>query len=227
MALTTVGRVQQVPELSNLDPGYLQTLVDSASRVIQDYTKQKLEQDTYTEYYSGNNQRDLVLRQIPVQEIINLWFDVNGLYGDGPNAFPSSSLLTLGTQYVLVKDSGGVESFRGIARRIGGTTGGWLGYYPTNYYSGKLAATRLPVWPFGEGNIKVEYTAGFASIPESIQAAVVMLVAWFVRSMPLGGPLSSENLGSYSYSMGSGLIGTAPEMGTVRQMLGPYRDQAW
>lgn len=157
-----------------------------------------------------------------------VWYDPSGYYGQGPDAFPDTTLLANGIQFSAVVDRDRTKSDRGLLQRIGGAGSGFVGWYPQQYYaSGKLAASRLPCWPRGAGNIKVAYTAGYYPIPADLQYAAGMLAAYMVRAMPLGGPLSSESLGSYSYSMTSLQVEGVPELGSLARTLARYRESSW
>jgi hypothetical protein len=151
-------------------------------------------------------------------------YDPNGYYGQSMNGFAPNTQLFQGSQWVTVLDSGGKKSHRGLLKRIGGAGGGWVGYYPENFYSGKLSAYRLPSWPRGEGNIKVCYSAGYTpyEVPLEIRQACAMLVAEMVRVMPNGMNMQSENLGAYSYSV---LVNSDnPDLGDARRSLSTHRE---
>lgn len=62
-----------------------------------------------------------------------------------------------------------------------------------------------------------------SGIPEDIQAAVCAAVGIFRNSVLYGGPLTSENLGDYSYSA---MLNREPMFGDVRELLSQYRDLA-
>ncbi len=168
-----------------------------------------------------------------------VFFDPAGYFGQTPNSFYNATSnqmqMVLGTQFVVVTDDTGGKSNRGLLRRIGGAGQGFIGFYPENFYSGKLGAYRLPVWPRGDGNIWVKYTAGYApagsginpTVPDDIQWATAMLVAYMVRVMPSGSPLTSENLGSYSYNVLDKQSTDIPEIGSIARTLAPYRESSW
>lgn len=186
-----------------------------------------------TEYYSGTGNRDLVLRHSPVTTVTSVYLDATGYFGDGTNAFASTTLLTAGTDYVLIKDDGSSGSAVGVIRRIGGIGGVSLSdewhWQPREYGRGNtLTASRAPYWPTGTGNIKVTYTAGFTTIPDDIQLAIWQMVSYVRAGAKYGGQLpGSESLGEYSYSLMSGALtsGTAQLM-DARRTLTTYRDLA-
>lgn len=157
-----------------------------------------------------------------------VFHDPSGYYGQNPNGFGRNTLLTLGSQYVVILDSANRRSKRGIIRRIGGSGSGFVGFFPETMYSGKLGGYRLPSWPRGEGNLKVCYSAGYAynEIPLDIVNAMKMLVATLIRTCPVGSPLSSESLGGYSYSVLSQST-DIPEIGSIQRTLAPHREISW
>jgi hypothetical protein len=245
MALTNVENVLLIPGLAgnpNATAGYLQALVNSADRAIKSWLKREIEANVYTEFYDGNEQRDLVLKSFPVINDSNLavYLDMAGYGGQSPNAFSSGTLQTQGLQYIIdldqtpmgVSPAGqAIVSNRGLLRRIGGVNQGWIGYYMEPMYVGKLASYRMPCWPRGDLNIKVVYNAGYTStnIPYDLTYACNMLVMYMIRNQPMGAMLGSENLGAYSYSilqMGA-QPGSPPELGTIIRSLAPYRDSSW
>lgn len=158
--------------------------------------------------------------------------DQGGYGGQAPNAFQNANAnlqLIQGTNFMTVLDSGGRVSHRGILRMIGGGLGGWWGGYgQLNQYVGKLAAYRLPSWPTGYLNIKVQYSAGYEEVPADLQYAATALVAYMVRNQPYGGdPLQSESLGAYSYSLLSGAGSQNQVLGSIITTLSRYREASW
>jgi hypothetical protein len=160
-----------------------------------------------------------------------VYSDYNGYYGQRPGAFSDSTIAVKGSHFIVVTDrnrtrSRGVNSSnRGLLRRVGGfgSTIGEAGWSSEVTYQGKLAGHRLPYWPRGEGNLCVRYSAGFSPIPLDLQYATAQLVAYMVRVMPSGSPLSSESLGAYSYSVLS-QNNDVPEIGSIQRILARYRE---
>jgi len=212
----------------------LQQILEAADRAVKDYTHRDLEQHSYTDYYDGTGLPDLPLRQRPVSTITSVKVDPNGYYGDGPDAFPVGSLLTLGTDYVLVRDepryAGAGKSKSGILRRARGVAlssnafwdwpGPWMGLR-----KGTLTAARAPFWPFGYGNVQVVYTAGYApgSIPADLRQAVNQLAVEMFRKGRYGYIPSSESLGEYSYSLA---VQTLNSLADTKMLLANYREVA-
>jgi len=170
----------------------------------------------------------------PVVFTPSVFFDQGGYFGFSQNGFGPGTLMAIGSQYVPIIDSpdtdlaGQFLSHRGLIRRIGGAGQGFIGFYPENFYSGKLSAFRMPTWPRGDGSIKVQYAAGYQQgrIPPDLEAATNMLVAYMVRNHPSGTPLSSESLGAYTYSVLSQKT-DVPEIGSIQKMLSSYRESSW
>lgn len=322
MALTTLANVRAVPGLNNVvtaPDAWLNALIGAADNTIKRWCKQNLELRAYSEFLSGNDMPNLVLRQFPVlsgvtqiasgsngavlpQATINVvsttgfdpggradlptlsvqtsqntwttvtytgttattftgcaggtgtlssqpsfnavgqpavWVD-NGAYwgqaspsvtpyavGTGP--FADGTLQVQGVNFALDLDERGQTSKRGLLRRLGGilANGGsyWGGWISPNINQGKLASGRVPCWPRGYGNIKIAYSAGYATVPDDLSYCATTLVANMIRNQPKGTELSSESLGSYSYSTLS--ASEDPEIGSIRQILTRYRDASW
>lgn len=309
--LTTVDNIRLIPGLSTatVSDQWLNLIVASADEAIKKWCKRDLEMTAYTEYYDGNGQYDIILRQRPVwsgltsiaagsngavlpQATISVestegfhpgilddpnapvpslsiqtgtqsdtvvtytgktattftgcsggtgtlatgyevsspvvFFDPAGYYGQAPSPYNQQTQLRQGTNYAVMIDGERVSK-RGLLRRIGGNVGSWWGssgysYGQSNIQLGKLAAARIAGWPVGFGNLKVQYTAGYApdKIPADLQYACGALCATMIRTQPIGANLQSENLGSYSYTVLA--AGDNPEMGDVRRILARYRE---
>jgi hypothetical protein len=166
-----------------------------------------------------------------------VWWDPTASRGQGPNAFGPGTQMVLGQQYMVVDDCQGKgsqaplpvgvrASNRGLIKRWQGGGGIATGYwFPQNYMGDKLAGTREPYWQQGRGCIKVAYSAGFLTIPDTLKYACLMLVSQMVRIMPNGTDMSSEALGAYNYSALAS--GDNPEMGSIRRTLARWRESAW
>lgn len=165
----------------------------------------------------------------------SLWMDAAGFYGRGSGAFGSTTLLVEGQDYVFRYAPDGTAK-SGIALRLaGGAHGAASGtVWPWEWGRGSLTAKAPPVWPAGLGSLKAVYLAGHGfgpeesggTLPADLTMAANQVVAWLKRNLPLGGPLASENLGSYGYSLAQKALTSAPELGEVRQILSRYRELA-
>jgi hypothetical protein len=202
----------------------LSALKDAAEIVVKNYCRREFEVKTYTEYHQGTDRRQLILRQHPVTSIANVWVDYYGEYGDNPSgSFPSSTLLTFGTDYDLDWDgdypvgSGTRVCYSGVLLRMQTI---WQmrsrAYYPLQL---------SPDSQSSDGSIKVVYTAGFDPIPLDIQYAVAYVVAYMRRTIQVGGELQSEKIDLYSYDLHFPRYGLKPaEIGAAREILARYRE---
>lgn len=210
----------------------LQVLLAQAIAYVKRYCNRDFESTSYpgaasegtgdAGYYWGNDTRLLVLRQRPVTALTSVYLDSSGRFGDNPDgAFAASTLLVAGTDYVLRWDGAlaGTStrcSYSGIVERLNGVWPGRRGARP-----GTISTEQTP----GVGNIKVAYTAGYSTIPADLKQAVCTVVSMVRRSADKGAPIASESLGGYSYSIGSMMAGSMPEVGTVRDLLSRWREQ--
>ena len=159
----------------------------------------------YLRTLSDASSDDLQLIHIPIRSITSVYVDYDGRYGSRSGAFPASSLRTQGDDYWA--DWDGLDSqgnkicYDGILRSEG-------------------------VWPDLGGSVKVVYTAGYTMAElmgkDSVldarpiyDAIATEAVRGFLTKKSRGshgiagftGPLTSENLGDYSYTTDSALMG--------------------
>lgn len=86
---------------------------------------------------------------------------------------------------------------------------------------GESGRVRLASFPgTGSRNIRVEYTAGFATVPDDVQLACATMVGNAYHALERDGGLRSERLGDYSFTAESDAIFTAQ----AKRLLAPYRD---
>lgn len=186
-----------------------------------------------TEYYDGDATPSIILRWWPVTAIASLYLDMGGYYGKATGAFAASTELTEGTDWVGVYEDGAESESARIVRiggRNSGDTGGQYGWFPglgggAWHANGPitLSAGQVATWPRGHGNIKITYTAGYSTVPKDLVHATDMYAIWLYNTRERGRAVSSESLGSYSYSLMSDASGF-PELGSIRQILAQYRD---
>ena len=172
----------------------IELLIPQAEELVKGYLQREIEQATYTEYYSGTGTQILILNQSPVQSVTSVYENPGGFYGEGENAFPSSSELVQGTDFVLRKDHASTTevSNSGILYRLGTV---WP--RPFTSQRGQLASAPGT----GKGNIKVIYTAGWETVPADIQFATNRLVTSMLESRSRTGRLQAESIEDYSYSL--------------------------
>jgi len=157
----------------------------------------------YIRKVSEASTSELQVQHIPIRNITSLRVDYDGRGGEQATSFPASSEQTRGTDYWLNsdgQDSGGVNICRdGIIRSFG-------------------------AWPTSPGSVRITYTGGYTRAElhgndTIVDATPIMDVAldeacrlvrkimvW--RKNPrtgfLAGPIQSERMGDYSYSVGTG-----------------------
>lgn len=205
--------------------------LQAADQAVKTHCGQSFESAEYTEFYSGNGQRDLVLRHRPwcyavkIGDVVvttptRVWVDQSGAWGHNPTAFGDDTELTLGTQFSPQSDNGDY-GYAGLLRRLGmGHDWFATGGVP----SGRLAMPyRHACWPVGDGNIKVHYAAGYIAVPNDLKHAVLTLAAALNRTGKFAGQtIASESLGEYAVSFLS--YGQSQEMTSVRSLLANYRE---
>lgn len=190
-------------------------LIPQCEAAIADDLQRTLEEETFTEYYSGTGTNCFRLRNTPVQSITSIYFDDDGYFGDGDDSFESGDLLTEGVGFVLSSDSrsSDVRSMTGKVYRISGT------WNRPRARKGDLLAS---VPGDGLGNIKVTYVAGWNNVPRNISLAILQMVSLIKNMASTGQPMQSEGLDYYNYTA------FAPDMlgktlGSVQSLLRPYK----
>lgn len=186
--------------------------LQAAEDAVKRFTRSFLEEADYTIVMDAPNAMSLRLPQSPVSLTdFSLWSnaDANG----DPDEFDDEHLLVMYEDYVLDPSPDDVTTSKsGIVRSLRGY---WGIARERPYYS--LATKLVPV----RGALKITYTAGYATIPPSIVAAVHLITAKLYAMRKLGLPLNSENLNGYGYSTQSaatanGIIEGDP---TIRDLL--------
>lgn len=153
-----------------------------------------------------------------------VYLDSGGYYGQASGAFASTTEQVNASAFVLVYDESG-KSNRGLLRRLGGTGGSsWYPPEQGEVASGGLTWRRASVWPVGTGNVKVVYYAGFATVPEDLESAVLMYAAILADQAASGTNYNSESLGDYSYTAPIDFPGRPADLASIRQILTRFRD---
>jgi len=128
------------------------------------------------EYHAGTGRQRLYLMNRPVTDITSLHLDMTGYSGQVAGAFAAETALTRGEDYIL-------DGITADERNMG-----CLIYLRGN-------------WPEGIGNIKVIYDHGYDVVPDDIKLGCLMIAAQVRADRMQGGPLESEDLGDYSYTL--------------------------
>ncbi len=133
---------------------------------------------------------------------------------DGPQPNAQGALTAAGQYAELKMHTYELAGYQLDARR------GWL-LRALPYTDPELLQPEDLVWPVGINNFRVQYTAGYATVPDDVQEACAELVAtWFVqRGRDLN--LQSERVqGAFQYTVNPNADQLPPR---VRQLLRPYR----
>ena len=190
----------------------LRSLIEGVTSLVKQQLNRDLESQDYVEYYSGNGSPVLMLNQYPVTAVSLVCVDDSGYFGTAAEGFDASLNLTNGVDYALMSGANGLGS-SGFLRRIGTT---W--HRPPSRARGVLA--NLPGVP--NGNIKVQYTAGFSVIPPAITAAVNALVLKQASLMAIGGVASGMNYEDASVRFFAP-ADTVRVLGSIESTLANYR----
>ena len=226
MALANLSQLQNHLSLTSANSALnttLQQILDESCAAVVSRLGRDIEANTYTEYLSGNGQKDLVLRQRPINTAANfaVYLDGGGYYGQATNGFNSTTtILNSGVDYAIITD-GPNSSNSGLLRRLG--TGFSSGFWGRPF--GSVATPyRYAVWPVGDGNIKVTYTGGFANVPADIQGGVLQLAATVYKTRLYGGMFqAAESLSEYRESLVAiAQHPSAMQPGGVMYFLKPY-----
>ena len=146
-----------------------------------------------------------------------VWIDDNGYWGTYPGAFASTTQVFEGQDFALERDQPDLSSRRGMLLRIVGT---WDTLYTSQ--AGQLSAHNAT----GQGNIKVQYTAGFASLPPDLELACIRVIAKCRNSKWYGDLVASESFDGQSYSLEQhrSQVGLGLLDGDVAPILARYRN---
>ncbi len=150
----------------------LEELIDRATAQIEEYTDRKIKARDYS-YDSDSDDYDSD----------NAVLDGNGLQELALPQYPIVSVTTVRISELSIDESTGVY------------LSGW-------FADKKRGILRLRGYEFtkGRANIELEYSAGFASIPDELAQAAIEQASWMYRQSPKGLGL----LGVESRSMGDG-----------------------
>lgn len=219
MSLTTTGEVLQFLK-SNAQPNtalyqQIDSLRRAMERAVTKFCKWPLSansglgQGNYYAYYDGKNYADVVLRELYVTQILNLWLDPLGNYGQNTSnytPFGADTLLTNGVDYSLVYEKPG-ECKSGLVRRLNQNLQLWPSQQYYNSDKVGLSYAAPPFWPPIAGCIKVNYDWGFqlstpiASVSWAGGIATFTFAAGIVTRPGEGFQVTGDQLWSGDYSV--------------------------
>lgn len=160
--------------------------------------------EAYIRHVSEASTNELQIKNIPIRSITSLYVDYDGRSGTRTGSFAAETLKVAGSDYWanfdLVDSAGNKVCTDGIIRAQG-------------------------TWPDLAGSVKITYVAGYtatelrgedtvidaglifeAVIDEAVRRVLKIYSRSKNRLAGFVGPLTSENLGDYSYSSSSGIF---------------------
>lgn len=156
---------------------------------------------------------------VTLQFGLAIWEDDQGAWGSGNNAFASTTMLQDGADYALRRDQVDGSSNSAMVCKLNDIWGA------LRERSGMvLSSFRVP----GQGNIKVQYWAGYPSLPPDLEMACIKSIAKVRNSRIYGETQAnqsfSDRVANYAYQLANlpdvtyGLLS-----GEVGSMLASYR----
>ena len=113
IALVTLEEAKEYLKQSGTDQdAIISHLVNAISAWVQGYLKRNLVSKAYVEYYSGDGDVELVLRNYPIVSITGVWLDSLRVFG--------SDTLIDSTDYITKKDQGILRAFNLFGNWING-----------------------------------------------------------------------------------------------------------
>lgn len=165
-ALCTLAELKEVLVITGTTYDTRLTLaINTATRRILSYIDRTIASTVYTEDYDGNGTPMLMLKNFP------LIGNPTTVHVDAKRTFGSDSLLTIEDDYL-------VNGAEGFLRMVGTQSN----------------ALTTAIWSRGQLNIRVVYTAGYATIPEEINLTCRLYAAYLYKKM--------GSQGNISYSIG-------------------------
>ena len=141
----------------------------------------------------------------------NEYYDGNGTDAMFLNNFPITTL----TSIVVVEPDGTDTTLLGSGFDVSSETG--------EIKFERDCSTDYCYFPLGFHNLKANYTAGFATVPEDVQEACAQYCVWLYAADKTLPNVKSESLGDYAMSFATG--GTENDIpGSVKRLLTQYRN---
>lgn len=192
--LITLSDWQTQRGMPNVTSPQESLIISQCSARIEEFLGRTLLRTNYTEILSGNGTQEITLKNRPVLVTgLTVLQDDQSYWGQAPNAFdPVANLLVQGVDYGLKVDQPDGTSRCGILVRLQRV---WT--RPPVYRGGVID----PTYQQGSGNIQVQYTAGYATIPLDIQQACMSLCAVVKSRARLGEAFEQESRENYSYRL--------------------------
>jgi hypothetical protein len=237
----TASRIKTAAQLSGTQydaalPGWIATL----EHQIEQFTGLRLTQRTEIEFLDGKWHNEIMLPGRPVSAVLDVRVFEGGDYDPlvstsqinfmGQNPLFTGTLpapLLIGVDYGLQFDKSWSNRRYSLSGRLIRNGREWPGAFEKR--RGRITVRKVN----GSGNIRVQYTYGFASaddVPPVFETAVAAGVRAFILRIPTGGviptsqSLDGASLGSQIVSaQGGGQSGLYfPELGSIREAMQAY-----
>jgi hypothetical protein len=217
--LTTLCKLKMFLGISDDDTSEdlaLKQLITEVSSLIETHCNRIWGAATYTEYYSGDGTSKLILTNTPVVSITSINVDNNGYWGQGADAFASTTLLEAGVDYALVRDAhdGSARSESGVVMRLNNV-------WESAYVVPPFMLGAVPQSEFG--NIKVVYVGG-VTVPSSVELAAHLMIQAVRKTNPSRNTVGfkSESDEEYSYTLGD-VNNELLKMDSIKKLLARYK----
>jgi hypothetical protein len=170
--LTTLANVREYLKFAATDTSrdaLLTNLVKRSGALLEKYMGRTVLAASYTEYYDGDGRTKLLLNQWPINSVAELNMDNSRIF--------AAATIIQASDFVIWKEVGYLELLK-----------------PLDYLSGiETAYGRFFI--HGQQNLKVTYNAGYTVVPDDIEQASIIHVAYLYNkagseghiSMSLGG----------------------------------------
>ena len=200
--MTTFGLIpwdycKTILEMDHRDKELTELLIFSASAEIEIYTDRNILEREIRELHDGYLQKEIMLRQYPVKEIIKL-------YCDTARTYPETKLVD--PEYYNCN----IPSIDGITE--------------TN---SEIILTEGYSFPKGRNAIQIIYRTGYTQdeMPENIKRATLELVDWNLKRMR-SGQLGAEGLVGTSKSQTKTFFEKRMPQ-HIQDLLTPYKRKRW
>ena len=89
--------------------------------------------------------------------------------------------------------------------------------------NGQSDTLSAEVWPRGRRNVRVQYSGGYATIPDEVKFATMLVVRQLVEGLGSAGLVLRERIGDYEIEYQEEAFDRIELPGPVRALLGPFR----
>lgn len=206
--------------LGSVSNDELNFYVRAVSEAVDRYCGRNFVRRTYTEWPALEGMPYVVLTERPVYKVISVNYDSYGGFGQVPNTFGASTLLTPGEHYTL-EYSDLANPTVSKSGRLFNTDGVWP--VQSSRMRGELGLSQRAA----RGTLKVVYDGGYDFPPEDLVMASINWVVKILTGMRGGGRLQSANLGPAGYTLAQGLQSGPAAFTEIDNVFQSYMDWQW